>query len=50
MKERIGKVMSNIRTIVPLSKNDLEAKKNLEDLQKDIQAKKEKIKAVQKIY
>jgi len=50
MKERIGKVMGNIRTIVPLSKNDLEAKKNLEDLQKDIQAKKEKIKALKEKY
>jgi len=46
LKERIGKVMTNIRTIVPLSKSDLEAKKNLEDIEKDIHAKKEKIKAV----
>ncbi len=38
--------MTNIRTIVPLSKSDLEAKKNLEDIEKDIHAKKEKIKAV----
>ena len=50
MKERIGKVMTNIRTIVPLSKSDLEAKKSLEDIEKDIHAKKEKIKELKEKY